>query len=99
MPLNIYPCQGPHEEAVIIGDKASLAQLGASIMVALTNEVHGVEVFASDGEGYKVLIIQSDDTDLLPPYYEHTEKYGSGGKDPIQVMGLEIYRWLMETEE
>ena len=70
--LNIYSQKYPHEEAIVIGNKAGLIELRNAIDKALLNPDHheltNDSVFVWDGEGYDVLVHCTEDEDNLKEF-------------------------------
>ena len=64
--LHIYPTKWPHEELVIVGNKAGLARLAQAVSF---QEVQGAD--CADGEYYDIIVIETSKEvlDQLPlPY-------------------------------
>jgi hypothetical protein len=75
--LNIYGQTSHHSEAVIVGTHESLYKLAQSIIeaVALGKE-SSADFFASDGEGYEVIIRIVDSVGNMadPEYTDYLER-------------------------
>jgi len=81
--LHIYsqPCE--HFEARIVGNLAGLQELKGAIERVLTwrdrNEAKTNEVFATDGEGYQVIVIRFPDDWKDPKWNESPPHYCDRG--------------------
>ena len=53
---NVYPQQSPHQPAQLLATAAGLRALRDAIDVALVDGVARADVFASDGEGYSLVV-------------------------------------------
>lgn len=73
--IQVYPAYDHHSEVVIIGNKEALENLTQALKEAIENGKSQASVWASDGEGYDILIKQVDDGwdnkiwNKLPPHY------------------------------
>lgn len=95
--LHIYPQTSWHEEAWAVGNRAALEALRDAINRALeSNKPEGVTMFANDGEGYRVLVVPLEDSDVdtLKLAY-HEEPTPWQGRHPVEVVGTEEYRRIM----
>lgn len=69
--LHIYPAGRPHDEVVIVGDRNALVLLQRAIGRALDHgEAGSGNLYAADGEGFEVLIVEAAPT-LLAAAPEH----------------------------
>jgi len=57
--LHVYPQEHPHDEVVLVGNRAALEALQRAVSDALGSGARsaGALVFAGDGEGYAVVVI------------------------------------------
>lgn len=100
--LHLYAQSFEHAEAWVVGSKEGLKALRDVIDKVLTgdeaSECADVEVV--DGEGYKLLVVQTDKKELYKkevslPYANATYQ----GKYPIVLVGPSRYRELMLRPE
>ena len=95
--LHIYPQGGPHQEAYIVGGKAALESLRATIDRALADGSSSMEATPSDGEYYPALVILCEDDgwwdDLVLPY---ASRVFGDGKSPYFLLTRERYKELMK---
>ncbi len=77
--LNIYGQPFHHVEAQIVGNRAALRELHETIQTALAYEGTDktVGLFASDGEGYDIEIIELPDNPLDPAWKDYQPEYTS----------------------
>lgn len=54
--MHVYGQQRPHAPAIIVANRKALEQLQQAIGAALASLEGEAEVFASDGEGYRVQV-------------------------------------------
>lgn len=58
--IQVYPAYSHHDEVVIIANKEALENLQQAIQKALEVDKSSASVWASDGEGYEILIKKVD---------------------------------------
>lgn len=63
--LHVMPAHTPHDEVIIVGDRAALEMLRDAIAGALERGSAGTgTLYAGDGEGYHIVAVQSDTTSI-----------------------------------
>ncbi len=102
--LQIYGQHSEHADVCVVGDIDSLTRLRD----ALTEIVDGGRTssasrsFASDGEGYAVIVIQSTDEEMirLEDQYEYAEwRDRENKKSPFELLTKERYGELRRWNE
>ena len=105
--LHIHEQEGNHEEAWIVGNRESLTALRDALTRAIdSDQPQSCISFASDGEGYHVLILRVEDQKvwdtLRPPY---CDPYGvddgevpSVPRHPCHIISDEDYTRLMRSK-
>lgn len=64
--VHILPQQCWHDPAFIVGNREGLTALRDAINDALIHESASTEVFADDGEGYRVAVVYRHDMSDVP---------------------------------
>ena len=100
--IHIYAQAWNHSDAFIVGNKEGLIALADALdMVSAhwNDDIIGVDVFANNGEGYKIIIKRTSDEDMqqLKLPYPDDEVHGNevGGKSPFELVGKEAYIKLL----
>lgn len=103
--LHIHEQEGNHEEAWIVGNRESLTALRDALTRAIdSDQPQSCISFASDGEGYHVLILRVEDQKvwdtLLPPYCHPTRRFMWPPTiiHPFHVISNEDYVRLMRSK-
>lgn len=100
--LHLYGQSDPHAEAWVVGDKEGLLALRKAIDDALASDessAASAEVYVSDGEGYKVLVVATTEEaverhNTLLPYSNAIYGRLAGRKHPLTLIGPSRYREL-----
>ena len=70
--LHIYGQGAWHDDVVIIGNAKTLRKLSEILRIAASCDASGDMFFCSDGEGFKVRILNRETLDDQPlPYYDN----------------------------
>lgn len=88
--LHIYPAGRPHDEVVIVGDRNALTLLQRAIGRALDHgEAGSGNLYAADGEGFEVLIVEAKPERLATAPVHYAE-----AGPPEGVGGFGFPNWL-----
>ncbi len=74
--IHLYGQHSEHDEAFIVGTRGALITLRKVIDAALESNQETVDVFASDGEGYDLIVkcVSEEEMDLKPLPYRYLDK-------------------------
>lgn len=99
--LHIYAQAHSHQDAYIVGNREALIALKEAIEMVLISKkdgVFGMDAFTSDGEGYKIIVVETDDMEhMVLPYTGddfHVARGDGSDKWPFELIGKEKYRKL-----
>jgi len=96
--IHIYGQSMNHDDLFIIGNKEGLIALSDALdMVSAhwNDDSIGVDVFAKDGEGYKIIIKRANDDEMEQLMLPYTEGYANWkGKSPVELIGVDVYKKL-----
>lgn len=85
--LHIYGQGGWHDAALLLGDRDALIRLRDAVDEAIASGAGRCDVFTGDGEGYPVLVVRHEETELvLLPYTE--EDAWDARKDAVDPWSL-----------
>lgn len=93
--LHIYSQYCEHQDAYLVGNRQALIILRDTLNQVLdSNQAHATGVFASDGEGYNILILPSEDiSELRLPYSaDYISKEGDHPYASIQSQYKTLYQ-------
>lgn len=99
--LQIQPQYCWHDEAYIRGNKAALKELAYSLLAAADGDAATTrDMFASDGEGYRIEIRRIERPDDFPdPYYTTTAQWQVEMDGKFRTLESESARLRKALEE
>ena len=97
--IHIYGQQQEHDEVFIMGDIESLTNLCKLIINAIAlDKPFKRDFFASDGEGYTIIVSPQTDLSGFPRHYTENESW-PGERNPWTKEQLEKMRELFNSAE
>lgn len=82
--VHVYPAESQHGEAYIVGNRAGLEKLWNAITEALNSdesEIATADVYAKDGEGYDLIVVEACDAIMDETPLPYTDWYEDGRPD------------------
>jgi hypothetical protein len=90
--LHVYAQEHGHAEAYLVGTRAALDLLRTAIDEALQmNFPTCIEVFAVDGEGYRVTVVPTDEARLLTLHLPYRDDCASAAADATKYWPGEVW--------